>query len=186
MERVRTTLPGRTEGTRRAARGTAGRDAAQNRHLCFLRPRPGPQQRAGTAQSTAGPQHRLRRPIMSKRHHGNPCWYELTTGKGNLQAAENFYRGIFGWEVEGAGMPDFDYRLAKSDGDMVAGLMAMPEDAADITPFWMIYFAVDDADAFVADAKAAGGQLHRGPDDIPGTGRFALLADPQGAGFGIL
>src|SRR5690606_35505895 len=55
-----------------------------------------------------------------------------------------------------------------------------------MTPFWMIYFAVDDADTFIADAKAAGGELHRGPDDIPGTGRFALLADPQGAGFGIL
>ncbi|MFC6673191.1 VOC family protein [Marinobacterium aestuariivivens] len=53
-------------------------------------------------------------------------------------------------------------------------------------PFWMIYFSVDDADRFVADARAAGASVHREPADIPQTGRFALLADPQGAGFGVL
>jgi predicted enzyme related to lactoylglutathione lyase len=28
--------------------------------------------------------------------------------------------------------------------------------------------------------------VHREPADIPGTGRFAVVGDPQGAGFGIL
>ncbi len=123
---------------------------------------------------------------MSTRHHGNPCWYELATSRGNLQAAEEFYGRVFGWKVSDAGMQGFDYRLAEADGDMVAGLMSMPEDVSEIPPFWMIYFAVDDADVFVADATAAGAQRHRGPSDVPGTGRFAVLADPQGAGFGIL
>ena len=72
------------------------------------------------------------------------------------------------------------------DGDMVAGLMVMPPDAGAMPPFWMIYFAVDDADKAAADVKAAGGAVHREPADIPGTGRFAVLGDPQGAGFGIL
>ena len=53
-------------------------------------------------------------------------------------------------------------------------------------PFWMIYFAVDDADKAAADIAAAGGRVHREPADIPGTGRFAVVGDPQGAGFGIL
>jgi len=53
-------------------------------------------------------------------------------------------------------------------------------------PSRMIYFAVDDADAFVTEAKAAGARVHRQAADIPGTGRFAILADPQGAAFGIL
>lgn len=123
---------------------------------------------------------------MTKSNHGNPCWYELATSKGNLKPAEEFYGKILGWKVGDSGMEGFDYHLAKSGDDMVAGLMVMPEDVADMPPFWMIYFAVDDADKFVADAKAAGASVHRAPDDIPGTGRIALLADPQGAGFGIL
>ncbi|SCZ84719.1 VOC family protein [Nitrosomonas mobilis] len=123
---------------------------------------------------------------MSTSNHGNPCWYELATSKGNLEPATNFYSVIFGWKVEDSGMMDFDYYLAESDGDQVAGLMVMPDDVANMPPFWLIYFAVDDADNFVAGAKAAGASVHRAPEDIPGTGRFAILADPQGSAFGIL
>ncbi len=123
---------------------------------------------------------------MAKSFHGNPCWYELATSKGSLKSAGEFYGKILGWKVEDAGIQVFDYHLAKSDGDNVAGLMVMPEDVAEMPPFWMIYFAVDDADRFVAAAKAAGASVHREPADIPQTGRFALLADPQGARFGIL
>ena len=118
--------------------------------------------------------------------HGTPCWYELATSEGSLGAAEAFYGEVLGWSVQDAGMEGFDYHLASSDGDMVAGLMVMPPDAGAMPPFWMIYFAVDDADKAAADITAAGGRVHREPADIPGTGRFAVVADPQGAGFGIL
>lgn len=123
---------------------------------------------------------------MTKSYHGNPCWYELATSKGNLAAAETFYGKILGWKVQDAGMEGFDYHLAKSGDDMVAGMMDMPDDVATLPPFWMIYFAVDDADKCVADARAAGASVHREPADIPGTGRFAILADPQGAAFGVM
>lgn len=119
-------------------------------------------------------------------YHGNPCWYELSTSKDNLDAADAFYARILGWQIADAGMEGFTYHLASSDGDIVAGLMEMPPDAADMPPMWMIYFAVDDADAFAKAAVASGGRIHREPADIPGTGRFAILADPQGAGFGVL
>lgn len=117
---------------------------------------------------------------------GRPCWYELATSKGNLATAGEFYREILGWRVEDSGMDGFDYHLAKSDGDMVAGLMEMPPDVCEMPPFWMIYFSVDDADKAAADISASGGSIHRPPEDIPGTGRFAIAADPQGAAFGIM
>lgn len=123
---------------------------------------------------------------MTKSFHGKPCWYELATSKGNLTAAETFYGKILGWTVQDSGMEGFDYHLARSGDDMVAGMMVMPDDVAAMPPFWMIYFDVDDADRIAAAAKAAGGTVHREPADIPGTGRFAILADPQGAAFGIL
>lgn len=118
--------------------------------------------------------------------HGSPCWYELMTGTGELPAAEAFYGSVLGWEFQDAGMEGFTYHLATSEGDMVAGLMEPPPDAGGMPPFWMVYFAVDDADATVAAVQAAGGRVHRPPEDIPGTGRFAIVADPQGAGFAIL
>ncbi len=123
---------------------------------------------------------------MSRSFHGRPCWYELATTRGRLDSAEGFYGSILGWKISDSGMEGFDYHLASSDGDMVAGLTEMPENMADMPPYWTIYFAVDDADRTVAEARANGASIHSEPADIPGTGRFALLADPQGAAFGIL
>ena len=123
---------------------------------------------------------------MTTSYQGNPCWYELTTSKGRLKAAEHFYTSVFDWTFQDAGMQGFDYHLAQHGSDVVAGMMQMPDDASAMQPFWMIYFAVDDIDAFVDAATAAGALVRRGPDDVPGTGRFALLTDPQGATFGVL
>ena len=120
--------------------------------------------------------------------HGNPCWYELATGRGKLASAEDFYARVMGWTIADSGMPGMAYHLASHEGpgDMVAGLMEMPADVADMPPFWMIYFAVDGVDRFCKDAVAAGASVHREPVEVPGTGRIAILADPQGAAFGVL
>ncbi|MCP8894911.1 VOC family protein [Shinella daejeonensis] len=118
------------------------------------------------------------------KYHGNPCWYEL--GTGDLEAASDFYAGIFGWRIADSGMEGFDYRLAKSDGDMVAGMMSSAGQTGNPPPHWLIYFAVDDCDRTVADVEAAGGRVYKAPADIPDTGRFAVVADPQGAVFGLL
>ena len=118
--------------------------------------------------------------------HGQPCWYELATSQGGLGAAEKFYGEVLGWKAQDAGMEGFTYHLATSDGDMVAGLMELTPEMGGMPPFWMIYFGVDDADKAAADIRAAGGAVHKEPADIPGTGRFAVVGDPQGAGFGIL
>ena len=119
-------------------------------------------------------------------YHGKPCWFELSTAKGALDDAGAFYDKVFGWKISDAGMPGFTYHLAHYDGGPVAGLMERPEDCADVPPFWMIYFDVDDADGAAAKVKALGGKVFREPADIPETGRFAVLSDPQGVGFGIL
>lgn len=117
-------------------------------------------------------------------YHGNPCWYEL--GTSNLDRGADFYSQVLGWQVVDSGMDGFDYRLARSDDDMVAGLMSNAGQQGNPSPNWVIYFAVDDCDRSAADIRAAGGTIFRGPDDIPGTGRFAVAADPQGAVFGLL
>lgn len=120
------------------------------------------------------------------RIHGHPIWFELATGKGQLDPAGAFYREVLDWQVEDSGMEGFTYHLARAEGNLVAGLMEMPDDVADMPPNWTLYFGVDDADKAAADIRAAGGQVFREPADIPDTGRYAIAADPQGAAFGIL
>lgn len=117
-------------------------------------------------------------------YHGNPCWYEL--GTNDLEAAGQFYEKILDWQVEDSGMEGFQYHLASSDGDKVAGLMSNAGQAGSPPPNWLIYFAVDDCDRTAAHIGAAGGKILKAPDDIPGTGRYCIAADPQGAVFGLL
>jgi uncharacterized protein len=113
--------------------------------------------------------------------HGKFVWYELMTT--DAKAAETFYRGVVGWGAQDSGMPDMSYTLLTLGAVPVAGLMAAPKEACDAGagPAWIGYVAVDDVDASAAQAKQEGGAIHRAPDDIPGVGRFAIIADPHGA-----
>ena len=54
---------------------------------------------------------------------------------------------------------------------------------AGIRPGWIGYVAVDDVDAFAARVAAGGGRVLWPATDIPAIGRFAYVADPQGAVF---
>ena len=117
-------------------------------------------------------------------YQGQPCWYEL--GTSDLEGAADFYTGIVGWQITDSGMSGFDYRLAASGDDVIAGLMSNAAQEGNPPPNWLIYFAVDDCDQTAAHVREEGGRVFKGPDDIPGTGRFAVVADPQGAVFGIL
>ena len=109
-------------------------------------------------------------------------WYELMTS--DLAAAETFYKGVVGWATQDAGMPE-PYTMVLAGSSAIGGLMTLPEEARKMgaPPCWVGYIGVPDVDAAAARVQAAGGALHRAPDDIPGVGRFAVVADPQGAGF---
>ncbi|MDQ0471008.1 VOC family protein [Labrys wisconsinensis] len=114
-------------------------------------------------------------------YHGKFVWYELMTT--DAKAAEAFYGSVVGWEARDSGMPGMAYMLLHAGEAMVAGLMAMPEEArqAGARPAWTGYVAVDDVDAEAERFKTEGGAVHHGPADIPGIGRFAVVGDPQGA-----
>lgn len=115
--------------------------------------------------------------------NGNFVWYELMTT--DAEAAAAFYRDVIGWSTQDAGMPDISYTILSAGKTSVGGLMRLPPEAAEAgaRPGWIGYVGVDDVDAFAARVTQAGGVIHRAPDDIPGVGRFAVVADPQGASF---
>jgi predicted enzyme related to lactoylglutathione lyase len=113
--------------------------------------------------------------------HGVPCWYELAST--NLGAAQDFYAGLLGWTWADSGMPSMTYLLATGHAAQVAGLY--PAEAGQPNA-WQVYFAVDNADETATKAVGLGATQIVPPTDIPGTGRFAVLLDPQGAAFAIL
>jgi uncharacterized protein len=112
-------------------------------------------------------------------------WYELMTTDGT--AAAKFYSDVIGWTAQKSPMPNMDYTLFNAGAAQVAGAFTLSKEAvAGGAPVgWVGYIGVANVDQSAKDLRAAGGIVHRGPDDIPGVGRFAMVADPQGAAFAL-
>lgn len=108
-------------------------------------------------------------------------WYDLMTP--DMAAAQAFYEAVVGWNAQDSGMPGHAYTLFTVDGRPMAGLMSLTQDMRDmgVPPCWTGYVAVSDVDGVAAAMQADGGTVRKGPEDIPGVGRFAVVADPQGA-----
>lgn len=120
------------------------------------------------------------------REAGAVAWNELNTR--DPEAARSFYGDVFGWtfeeeEFENAGT----YTTIRMGEDTVGGLLDITERVPEEVPnHWLVYFAVDDADATLATAKDRGGTVAFGPMDIPRVGRIAVVQDPFGAAFAVI
>lgn len=114
-------------------------------------------------------------------------WYELMTT--DPEGAKAFYDAVVGWNVgsnEGSAM---DYRMIqRADGGHAGGMLVLTEamTSSGARPTWLGYVAVPDVDAAVASFEAAGGQVHSPAVDMPGVGRIAMVADPQGAAIYLM
>jgi predicted enzyme related to lactoylglutathione lyase len=114
--------------------------------------------------------------------HGQFVWYELTTP--DVAAAKKFYPPITGW---GTQQFDKDYTMWTTRGVPFAGIFQLKPEMRQqgIPPNWMPYVDVDNVDETARKVSSLGGKTVHGPQDIPNTGRFAVLQDPQGAVFGV-
>lgn len=114
---------------------------------------------------------------------GRFVWHELMTT--DPQAAGTFYSKVLPWKTQPSGMPDYTIWVAGKT--QTGGLMAQPESArqSGAPPSWLVYIGTPDVDATSAAAERLGGKVLKAPQDIPGVGRFAVLADPQGAAFAV-
>lgn len=123
--------------------------------------------------------------IQAEGGPGTFGWAEL-----NARGVENavpFYERVFGWSTRRSGgdgsAPPYVEFLA--DGQSILGAQETPGSVpAEVPAYWLVYFAVDDVDATAGRAEELGGRQMVPPQDYPG-GRFAVLADPQGAAFAI-
>ncbi|MCT7658392.1 VOC family protein [Mycobacterium deserti] len=110
---------------------------------------------------------------------GVPCW--IDTEQADVDAAEHFYTGLFGWTfTDAVPAAPGSYLIATLDGRDVA---AIGPAASGIGAQWNTYIAVDDATAAAAQVRAAGGAVTIDPVDAGPGGRLAGCTDPAGAKF---
>jgi uncharacterized protein len=110
---------------------------------------------------------------------GALCWAELDTS--DTGAAQKFYTALFGWGAKVS--PEYtEWQKAEMS---IGGMMKIPEQWGPMPSSWLVYFGSDDVDATAAKASKSGGKAIVPPTNIPDMGRFAVLADPQGAVFAV-
>ena len=113
---------------------------------------------------------------------GKFIWHELLTT--DTAAAGAFYSKVLPWRTQPSNMPG--YTIFMAGQSQIAGLMALPSEAGAATPaHWLVYVGTANVDATVTQAQGLGARVCKAATDIPNVGRFAVLADPQGATFAV-
>ena len=108
---------------------------------------------------------------------GSLAWNDLVTP--DADAAADFYGKVFGWTFEE--IPEAQgYRIIRNGDQSNGGMLPQEGPAA-----WIPYFGHDDVDGLAGEIEGLGGKLYNGPVEVP-SGRFVVLADPQGAVFAAL
>jgi predicted enzyme related to lactoylglutathione lyase len=111
--------------------------------------------------------------------NGGLTWNELATP--DLDAAAEFYGGLFGWST--ASMEGPIPYLVIRNGESSNGGITHPQPPG-VPPHWLVYFGIEDLDAGLAKVAELGGKALT-PAIAIGMGRIGVVQDPQGAVFAL-
>jgi len=114
---------------------------------------------------------------------GSVSWCELLTD--DAARATAFFTTILDVPAEEMPMQGYSYTLLGPEDGRGAGIMAKTPEMGPVPTMWSVYFKVADTDATVAKARDLGATVMTEPVDIM-PDRWAMIADPQGAVFGII
>lgn len=92
----------------------------------------------------------------------------------------SFYRDLFGWDIQDAGP---DYWLVKGEEEGIGGGLFKTRDG--MPPYVTVYVATPDLNASLERAVELGGKRLVEPTEIPATGTFAMVQDPDGNVIGL-
>lgn len=113
---------------------------------------------------------------------GTVIWMDLLTP--DVKRAARFYSSVFGWKFEFS--PEGDYAYGTLDGKPVASIVKLEGTIEGAAGLWLPSIAVRDVKTAVNTVYKKGGSILKGPEDLPGRGRYALIEDPSGAVFMVL
>ena len=114
---------------------------------------------------------------------GTLCWADLMTP--DPARAKEFYSGLFGWRIITGENDPSGYLHIVNGESFIGGIPPAKHRDPNIPPHWLVYFAVSNCDESAAKAKGLGAKTHLAPMTMENVGRWAILADPQGAVFAI-
>lgn len=116
---------------------------------------------------------------------GTLCWADLNTPDPAL--AGTFYSELFGWKVtkDMDDDPPSGYVHIQNGDEFIGGIPPVRPNRPRTPPLWLLYFQTSNCDAMAAKAKQLGATFFLEPTTMENVGRFAVLADPQGAGLAI-
>lgn len=122
---------------------------------------------------------------MADNKLGRFVWYDLMTP--DQEGAKGFYEKVVGWGTMKWDGPMPYTMWTHAPEAALGGLMDLPEEAkaAGAPPHWIGYVSTPDCAATAAKAEQLGGKILKEPTEIPETGTFAVLADPQGVVFAV-
>jgi hypothetical protein len=112
------------------------------------------------------------------------CWAELQTR--GAERAIAFYQSVFHWEIMIDEKPP-NYATCSVNGHLNCGIFDMDKIqlSEDIPCRWAVYFNVENFDTSLEQVKQLNGTVIMDPVVIA-PGRFAVIADPQGAVFTLM
>ena len=110
---------------------------------------------------------------------GALCWNELVTT--DAERAKAFFGELLGWQYA---TDESGYASIRNGGRLNGGIRTQTEDERGIPAKWLAYFTVENAGEAVRDAERVGGRIMLQATEIH-SGRIAVIADPQGAAFGV-
>lgn len=116
---------------------------------------------------------------------GKFVWFEHVSS--DAKKAQDFYAEVLGWKVRPFPMGNMAYEmiLTGDSWDTMIGGYA-PANGSRKPAHWIATVSVADVEAAAKAAVANGGKVLDAPSDLPGVGRGARIADPQGAELGLL
>jgi hypothetical protein len=113
---------------------------------------------------------------------GFASWFEHVSD--DVEPAVRFYGALFGWSRATSVAPGGNRVLVEQGGAAVAGFTARTESKA--PPHWLTFFQVSDCEAACQKLVSLQGSVLAPPGSTPGSGKLAVVSDPQGAAFGLL
>ncbi|MGK0360024.1 MAG: putative enzyme related to lactoylglutathione lyase [Bradymonadia bacterium] len=112
---------------------------------------------------------------------GRFTWYDLNTT--DVAAGLDFYTAVIGWTLTPF---DENYQMFTADAP-IGGAMPLSADAKAMgaPSNWLGYVQVSNVDTCATRTTELGGKIYAPAFDMPNVGRVCIVADPQGAVFGL-
>lgn len=124
--------------------------------------------------------------LVPAKSDGRVVWADLLTSGVPTEEAV-FYTKIFGWTMQVQGAAESPYVVLLDHGQKVAGVACRTaEQGGPARNAWLGFFGAARPAELAARAEAAGAVTLMIPTSWPGRGEHAVLADAEGATFGVM